>query len=190
MICAAIVYDTPPNKNEINIDEKLISAIANNDREAFGTVYSKCSSSIYAYALSILRNKELAEDAMQETFLRVREAAHLYVPEGKPLAWILTIARNVCLMHFRKMSHISDIPVEDSDAVMGLDEIENAEDRIVLKTAFSILPEDTCQIIMLHAITGLKHREISKILNVPLSTVLSKYNRGLKKLRQELEGKL
>ena len=66
----------------------------------------------------------------------------------------------------------------------------NAEDRLTLEKAFTILPENTCRIIMLHAISGMKHREIAELLNMPLSTILSKYNRGIKKLQSELEGML
>lgn len=60
----------------------------------------------------------------------------------------------------------------------------------MLETAFQILSREECQIIMLHAVSGLKHREVGELLGLPLSTVLSKYNRGIKKLRGQLEGKL
>ena len=73
---------------------------------------------------------------------------------------------------------------------LGLDRIENAEDRMTLEKVFTVLPEDVCRIIMLHAVSGMKHREIADLLNMPTSTVLSKYNRGIQKLRSELEGML
>jgi len=60
-------------------------------------------------------------------------------------------------------------------------------DRMTLEKAFAVLPEDSCRIIMLHAVSGMKHREIAELLNMPISTVLSKYNRGIKKLQTELE---
>lgn len=61
---------------------------------------------------------------------------------------------------------------------------------VILETAFRILSKEECQIIILHAVSGLKHREIGGILHLPLSTVLSKYNRGIKKLRAQLEESL
>ena len=61
---------------------------------------------------------------------------------------------------------------------------------MVLKTAFELLSEEECRIIILHAVSGMRHREIGELLQLPVSTVLSKYNRGLKKLRRELEEKL
>ena len=62
------------------------------------------------------------------------------------------------------------------------------EDRHVLRAALSLLSEQERQVVMLHAVTGLKHREIAQLLELPLATVLSKYRRALKKLNLLLEG--
>ncbi len=93
-------------------------------------------------------------------------------------------------MMIRKKVHIVQMPEEDAQPDLGLDQIENAEDRMTLEKAFAVLPEDTCQILMLHAVSGMKHREIAELLHMPISTVLSKYNRGMKRLQTELEGML
>ncbi|MBR2716874.1 MAG: sigma-70 family RNA polymerase sigma factor, partial [Oscillospiraceae bacterium] len=94
----------------------------------------------------------------------------------------------ICLMKLRQRNRYSAAPVEDRR--MEFSQIEDREDRIVLETAFRVLSEEERQIIMLHAVSGLKHREISELLQRPLSTVLSRYSRGIKKLRRELEGML
>lgn len=145
---------------------------------------------MFSYALSLLGNRYDAEDAMQDTFLKIRAAAHLYQPQGKPMAWVFTIARNICLMKFRQQAHISGTSLEDLREQMDLGQIKDREDRMVLEAAFAVLSQEERQIIMLHAVSGMKHREISEALDCPLSTVLSKYNRGLKKLRRQLEGTL
>ena len=64
--------------------------------------------------------------------------------------------------------------------------LENLADAMVLKSALEILKEDERQIVLLHASAGLKHREIAADLQMPLATVLSKYNRAIKKLKQYL----
>ncbi len=122
-------------------------------------------------------------------YLKIRAAAHLYRPQGKPMAWILTITRNLCLMKMRQEKRFAG-PVDEANGAFGFDQIEDVEDRLVLEAAFRTLSQEECRIIMLHAVSGLKHREIGAILGLPVSTVLSKYNRGLKKLRRELEGTL
>lgn len=106
------------------------------------------------------------------------------------MAWIFTIARNICLMKFRQQKHLSPVPLENVKEGIDFHSIEDREDRIVLETAFQVLSQQERQIIVLHAVSGLKHREISELLQIPLSSVLSKYNRSIKKLRHQLEGKL
>lgn len=186
LIFEAVINETPVQETAIRIDESLFLRIAAEDSEAFYILYKKCSPAVYAYALSILRNRTDAEDAMQETFLKIRSAAHLYKPQGKPLAWILTITRNICLMMFRQRSRTAPMDENPPMPDPGLDQISNAEDRLILEKAFTVLPEDTCTIIMLHAVSGMKHREIAGFLDLPLSTVLSKYSRGIKRLKREL----
>ena len=106
------------------------------------------------------------------------------------MAWILTIARNVCMMKYRQQKHHAEISMDEVRQEIDFSQIEDREDRIILETALKVLSPEECQIIIMHAVSGLRHREMSELLQLPLSTVLSKYHRGLKKLRKELEGKL
>ncbi len=183
-------FDAQGNENKIIIDENLFPRIAVGDKDAFSALYELCSKAVFAYALSFLRSVVDAEDAASDTFLKIRTASKTYKPEGKPLAWIFTITKNICLTKFRKDSKYSKAPMDELNNVSDLDKISDSEDRIVLKAALKILSDEECQIIMLHAVSGEKHREIADYLNLPLSTVLSKYNRGIKKLRKELENKI
>lgn len=172
------------------IDETLFCQIADGSREAFCKLYELAASPVYTFALSILRSRADAEDAMQDAFLKIHAAAHLYRPEGKPMAWILTITRNICFMKIRRQRHVALYQAEDMPQQLDFKQIEDADDRLVLTAAFRILSEEERQIIFLHAVSGLKHREIAELLNLPISTVLSKCQRGLKKLKAELEESL
>ncbi|MBQ9061804.1 MAG: sigma-70 family RNA polymerase sigma factor [Eubacterium sp.] len=177
-------------QESVQIDETLLQRIGAGEKEAFLSLYEQVSNAVFAYALSLVKNRADAEDIMQDTFLKIRSAAHLYEPMGKPMAWILTITRNLCMMHFRKAKHIGDEKPEDLQISLGTDRIRETEDRIVLETAFRILSDEERKIIILHAVSGMRHREIADLMEMPLATVLSKYNRGLKKLKKELEGKV
>lgn len=190
LVFTAIVCDKPHSDEPLKIDESLFSRIEAGEKEAFCTLYQQTSNAVFSYALSLLRNRTDAEDAMQETFLKIRSAAHLYTPMGKPMAWIFTITRNICMMKYRRQKHFSAISVEEIREDVDFHQIEDREDRIVLETAFQVLSQEECQIIVMHAVSGLRHREISELLHIPLSTVLSKYRRGLKKLRRQLEENL
>ena len=189
LIYAAIQTETPQWSGP-KLDETWFPAIAQGDAEAFRALYESASQSVFGFALSILRSRPDAEDAMQDTFLKVRGAAHLYQPMGKPLAWILRIARNVCLMQLRHRRHLADAPPEELCPDIGWEGIQSAEDRLALQSAFQCLTREEMQIVMLHAVAGLKHRETAALLGLPLNTVLSKYNRSLKRLRERMEEQL
>lgn len=190
LIFADIAGQESKQEETLQIDETVFRKIGEGDKNAFCTLYCQTKSAVYAYALSILHNQMDAEDAMQETYLKIRGAAHLYQSQGKPLAWILTITRNICLMKYRQQKRQFSCPEEELKDVVDFGQITDREDRIVLETAFEVLSKEECQIIVLHAVSGMKHREISELLGIPVSTVLSKYNRSLKKLRGQLEGRI
>ncbi len=190
LIFADVAGQESEQRETLQIDETLFRKIGEGDKNAFCVLYCQTKSAVYAYALSILHNQMDAEDTMQETYLKIRGAAHLYQPQGKPLAWILTITRNICLMKYRQQKRQFSCPEEELKDAIDFGHITDREDRIVLETAFEVLSKEECQIIVLHAVSGMKHREISELLDIPVSTVLSKYNRGLKKLRGQLEGRI
>ncbi|MBQ7936358.1 MAG: RNA polymerase sigma factor [Clostridia bacterium] len=162
------------------IDDDLLKKIAQGDMDAFHTLYESVSASVYGLALSITKNSHDADDVLQETFLKVHANASAYRPQGKPLAWILTITRNLAMTKLREQSRTQEI--QETHAV-DYSSIRNAEQKLLIETLLNHLSEEERQIVMLHAISGLKHREIAKILEAPLNTVLSKYHRAIKKLQ-------
>lgn len=76
--------------------------------------------------------------------------------------------------------------LEILETQIGETNLGMVEDRMMLQAAFSKLSVEERNIIMMHLASGLKHREIAEILEKPLSTVLSRYNRALKKMKEEL----
>jgi RNA polymerase sigma factor (sigma-70 family) len=173
----------------MNIDEKLFPKIAANDTAAFEELYRLTERSVYAYVIAILRNHEDALDVLQETYLKIRGAAHLYRPLGKPMAWIFTIARNLTLTKIRTRRQNNVTYLEQLDNNLAFSYVTNSEDKLILETALNILNQQEREIILLHAVSGLKHAEIATNLGIPLSTVISKYHRGLKKMAKHLTAK-
>lgn len=171
------------------IDIETFRKVSLGDAEAFHVVYIHTMHAVYGFLLSILNNKEDAEDLMQETYIKVREHAHTYQEQGKPLAWILTIARNLAYMRLREKKKTVFTEIKETDVSMEFSYVTNTEDKMVLEAAFQVLNSEEKQIVILHAVSGLKHKEIGQILKKPLPTVLSKYNRALKKLKKEIEKK-
>ena len=124
---------------------------------------------------------------MQDTFLAVDANADRYQPVGSPMAWILTITRNLAYQRLRRAKRetaAEDIPEEADHAILS----EETENKMILETALKTLGEEERQIVMLHAVSGLNHREIAALLGLGLPTTLSRYHRALAKIQKQLGG--
>ncbi|OUN85175.1 RNA polymerase sigma factor [Gemmiger sp. An50] len=168
--------------------EALIGGIAAGSREDLAELYRRTRAAVYGLALSYLKNGAEAEDVAQDTFVKVWAAAPSYRPQGKPMAWLLTIARNLALGRLRTAARIQDLSEAQWSAFSIESDTLTADDRTVLAAALGRLSDEERHIVVLHAVCGLKHREIAQFLGLALPTVLSKYHRSLKKLKTILEG--
>lgn len=165
--------------------EGLLAGIAHGDQRAFSEFYQATDRAIYAYALSLTRNHHDAQDVMMDTYLKIRSAAHLYRPNGKPMAWVFTIVKNLVRDRWRKGEReelMGDVP----EGELAIPDTDRSDAAMVLRQAMRILSAEEREIVLLHAVSGLKHREIAAMLERPLSTVLSRYHRALGKLRAAL----
>ncbi len=167
-------------------DEDIL-AVARNGPDALRRLYEKTSKGVYAYALSLLKNAHDAEDVCQETFLSIYDKAGDYEPQGKPMAWIITVAKRHALTVLRKERGKSYIEEAEKANAEAFSRTENTEQRLLLQAATEVLNYDERQIVMLKAVAGMKAREIGKILGMPLNTVLSKYHRAIGKMRLYIE---
>ncbi|WP_286945198.1 RNA polymerase sigma factor [Acetobacterium sp. UBA5834] len=173
-------------KQKLNIDETIFTRIANDDMAAFEELYRLTERTVYAFVLSTLKNHDDTLDVVQDTYLKIRAAAHLYQPMGKPMAWVFTIARNLSISKIRSKQKNDSVEMTDLENDLNFSYVSDQEDRLIIQTALKILSSEEIEIILLHAISGFTHREIAKNLDMKLSTVLSKYHRGLKKLKKYL----
>lgn len=167
--------------------DHYIGRIAQKDSSALADLYRDTNVAVYGFALSMLRNSHDAQDVMHDTYLRVYSSAQTYQSQGKPLAWILTITKNLCRMKLRERQKQADVSIESVDKLFYQFPSLSAEDKITLHACLNSLNDSERQIVMLYSLTGLKHRQIAEILSLPLSTVLSKYNRAIKKMRLLIE---
>ena len=187
MILPAILNNTGVNGTSRTDLDALIRRLATGDREALARLYKETQAAVYGFSLSIVKNSADAEDVLQETYIHVWNAADGYCGHGKAMSWLLIIAKNLSLMKLRDRARYQDLP---SEAWMSMPAQPGAsvEDRHLLQTLLLRLSEEERQIVMLHAVAGMKHREIAVLTDLALPTVLSKYHRALKKLRTYMEG--
>lgn len=163
--------------------EKLIAGLARGNMYAMDKLYQLIKTDVYAFALSKSGNQQDAEDIMQDTFVQIYKYAKSYKPMGKPLAWIFTIATNLANRRFQLNQRIILTDEEDAE-VADTRRFENSVvDNEYLTQLLNTLSREEQEIITMHVVSGLKHAEIARILGKPLSTVLSRYNRAIKKLQ-------
>lgn len=164
--------------------DECIFAIAKNDLSYMNELYELTHVNVYSYVLSIVKNRHDAEDVTHDCYVAVYNNADMYKSNGKPLAWIITIARNLALAKLKDRNRFDERDIGEyqiADESNNLTPIE----RDTLETCLNILSDEERQVVILHAISGFKHREIARILDMSLSGVLSKYNRAMNKLKAQ-----
>ena len=180
MFCMTVAAPSPGDDAVL---DQCIARIAGGDQEALADLYSRTRPAVYGFALSILKNPHDAEDVLHDAYLQVWQSAGQYRTQGKPRAWIMTIVRNLSLSRLRQQGRTEPLVQEDWQDRLADNPAVTHEDRMMLEAVLSALSDEERQIVTLHALTGLRHREIAALLGLPLPTVLSKYSRALKKLQ-------
>jgi RNA polymerase sigma-70 factor (ECF subfamily) len=171
---------------KVQIPSGLIGRIADGDEKAFEELYRLTYRPLFSFLLSLTADHESAKDLMQETYLSVFVSAHRYRERGNPLAWIMKIGKNLFLMKKRKresgMIYLED--AGDTAPEIPYSMIEDIEARETLRSLFEVLGREERSIVALHDLSGFRHREIAEIMDLPVGTVLSKYNRAIRKMRE------
>lgn len=158
--------------------------LRNGNQAAFEKIYSELKNPIYTIILRITKNRTQSEDIFQEVFVKLYQSP----PKPsikKPRAYLFAMARNLAIDSMRKQMH-----------TVNIEDIENAVHappndlplKMDIDDALKSLVLQECEIVTLHINGGLKFREIAEIMNMPLGTVLWKYQKSISKLRSILSG--
>lgn len=134
---------------------------------------------IYRYCYFKVHNWCVAEDLTQETFLRYF-AQTSYINRGKQLAYLYTIARNLCVDYYKKRQE-EELKEEVADYPM-----EHVENSLQLQLAVEKLPEDMQELILLRYVNGLSVKEICRVLGMSRSSVYRKEKEALGQLKRML----
>jgi RNA polymerase sigma-70 factor (ECF subfamily) len=179
-------------------DERVMEMIQGRDPEAIGILHDRYARLIKAVIMKILHNEAESDDLLQEVFIETWNRAGGYDPEkGKALSWIVTMARRraidrlrsreaYCRMEDRLLAETHRNP-EDSFSHVEED-VEHAEMRVHLQRVMAELPPAQRQVIDLAYYGGLSQRDISAKTGVPLGTVKTRLELGMKKLTEALRG--
>lgn len=181
-------------------DQQLIQLFAEWESRALETLINRHKDRIFTSIYVLVKDKYLAEDIFQELFIKIIETLRLgkYKDENRFLYWAIRISHNLCVDHFRKIKGKPVIKTSDGQDIFNVLHFSdpNAED-IIMKTQTKgrilklvcQLPEEQREVIILRHFADLKFREISKILNCSVNTVLGRMRYALLNLRKIIEEK-
>ena len=160
---------------------ELINKLKNNKMEYFDSFFELTKKKVFFAAYSIIQDYSLAEDFLQNTFVIFLENINKIDTGKSILSYLITIARNQALNYINKHNKISSI----KETFHSDDNLNHYKELIPLLK--KILDPIDFQILILHAVDELKHREIAEILKLPLGTITYKYNQTIKKIQEELK---
>lgn len=176
------------SKKNLKISDKLMRKVAQYNTQAFEQLYNESSGAVFGLAMSIVGNSEDAKDVVQNTFISVYQKIQSYQPNGKAMAWIFTIARNHAYMILRERKKFSHVNLDDVyDIGDDTTVVEDMHKEKLTSVLLDELQDDEREIVVMHAMSNMKHKDIAQIMDIPLSTVISKYRRSLQKLRSIME---
>ena len=171
-------------------DEALLALCSRADENALGELYDRYGRVAYGLALRIVRDRALAEDAVQEAFLAVWRSAGAFLAEqGKPSTWILTLVHRRAVDLVRREERRRAEPLEETDHPTGEATDEEAwlrAQRQVVQEALRKLPPEQREAIELAYYGGFTQSELAEKLGLPLGTIKSRMFTGLKRLRELL----
>jgi RNA polymerase sigma factor (sigma-70 family) len=171
-------------------DEALLALCSRADDSALGELYDRYGRVAYGLALRIVRDRALAEDAVQEAFLAVWRSAGTFLAEqGKPSTWILTLVHRRAVDLVRREERRRADPIEDAEPQTGEATDEEAwlrAQRQVVQEALRKLPPEQREAIELAYYGGFTQSELAERLGQPLGTIKSRMFAGLNRLRDLL----
>ncbi|SIR25938.1 MULTISPECIES: RNA polymerase sigma factor SigW [unclassified Paenibacillus] len=186
-----------------SIEANLIRLALKGDQRAFADLVGMYQDKLYHLAYRMLYNRQEAEDAVQETFLRVFRNMERYDESMKFSTWIYRITTNLAIdrLRRRKPGFSLDAEVPEHDGLDGYsmfasedaspeDEVLLSETQRIIRAAIETLPPKYKSVMVLRYLEDLSLQEISDVLDMPVTTIKTRVHRGREFLRKKLEHKL
>jgi RNA polymerase sigma-70 factor, ECF subfamily len=182
---------------DLDLNEKLATLLARagiGDKKAFAALYDATNSKLFAVSLRIVRERQIAEEVLQDSFVNIwNNAAQYAVAKSAPMTWMTAVVRNRSLDIVRR-PHLEIQDDEEyftlnlEDAALGpQDQLAQGREAAQIEICMKGLEVDQRQTISLAFFHGLSHSEVSDHLGKPLGTVKTHIRRGLLKLKDCLD---
>lgn len=176
-------------------DNELIARYQAGDESALKYLVLRYERRLFSYIMASVKNKELAEDIFQDTFIKVINTIRSgnYQEEGKFFQWIMRIANNLKIDYFRKMQRMPILETdEDFDIFTVLNNREESvEDKIIKEQTYSdlthyveYLPDDQKEVLKMRIYMDYSFKDIATLTNVSINTALGRMRYALINLRK------
>lgn len=184
-----------------NSDEQLVSLYINGQESALNILINRYQQKIFSYIMMVVRDKDLAEDLFQDTFIKVINTLRLgnYREEGKFNQWIMRITRNLIIDHFRKSQKMSFVdnsnengsffdnfsePTHSIEQIMITEQIHDT-----LRSLIKLLPDKQQEVLIMRLYQDMSFKEIADLTNVSINTALGRMRYAILNLRKMVEEK-
>jgi RNA polymerase sigma-70 factor (ECF subfamily) len=159
-------------------EQKLVIQAQAGEKDALGQLWDEFTPKLFGYLINTLKDKTLAEDLLQSTWLKAIEALPRFSPRGAGFgAWLFAITRNECRQHWRKAKHETDKEITENDIID--DNRISADNKIFIDQLLYRLSEDDREILRLRYISDLPVKDIAKVLNINFITVRVRLHRAI-----------
>ena len=182
-------------------DQELVQAYIKGDQSAIEVLINRHRSKVYTYILLTIKNQQLAEDLFQETFIKVIQSLRSgkYRDNGRFLSWVIRIAHNLIIDHFRKEKQMNSVSNDDSEVDLfnckkmsdsNIEElIVSSQIKAEIRTLINELPDDQREVVLLRHYGGLSFKEIADQTDVSINTALGWMRYALINLRKLIKEK-
>ena len=163
---------------------EIIEQLRKKDYSSFDTFYALTKKQVFFAIVSIVKDQDLTEDLMQDTYVKFLEKIDQYRSGENPYAYLSRIGRNLAINTYNKRK--KEVISEEIFETIPSEEVVQEEDEQDILKILDLLDQDEKEVVTLHVINDLKFREVAETMDKPLGTVLWIYNKAIKKLKQEL----
>jgi RNA polymerase sigma-70 factor, ECF subfamily len=177
---------SPSEPDQAELEQLLVRCAAQ-DPAALSELYQRVAAMLLAVIMRIVRQRDMAEDALQDVFMRIWQQARQYDQlRGRPLAWMISIARYRAIDLLRGQR--AAVPILDDELpAESIAAAESSRTQSALQRCLGVLPAPQQRCLVLAYQDGLSHEAVATSLGAPLGTVKSWIRRGLQSLRRCLE---
>ena len=179
-------------------DALLVKSYVAGDETALSTLINRHQSKIYGFIYSKISDRDITDDIFQDTFIKVIKTlkSNSYNEEGKFLPWVMRIAHNLIIDHFRRNKKMPMFRETDEFSIFSImtDNSMTIENQMIseqvekdLKKIIEELPEDQKEVLVMRIYQDLSFKEISELTGVSINTALGRMRYALMNLRKVIE---